>query len=172
MGYYGIDCRRTGGAYDSGYHIVAGNPMAFQYSSCSNFHMQMYASTHVHRISLLLLQSQLPQDPRAFLVLHKVHSRVYVIARANIGDGLINQPDQAKGFAQDVQRRIVVPILRNLMIGTMQILAEKDAIRQFHVFPLPAARVARLAGRKEAPHLDNLPTTPLDFVGEQIQQFA
>src|SRR6266699_4573743 len=65
---------------------------------CSNFYMQMYASTHLHKISLLLLHSRLPQDPRAPLVLHQVHSRVYVIARASIGDGLINQPDQAKGL--------------------------------------------------------------------------
>jgi len=39
----------------------------------------------------------------AFLVLHQVHSRVNVRVRASTANGLINEPDQAKGFVQDVE---------------------------------------------------------------------
>jgi hypothetical protein len=52
---------------------------------CSDFHLHMYASTHLHRISLLLLQPQLPQC-RSNLVLHQVHSRVNVVSTVILFD--------------------------------------------------------------------------------------
>ena len=41
-----------------------------------------------------------------------------------------------------------------------------------HVFPFPAARVAGLAGGKEASHLDHLSTTLLYLAREQVQELA
>ncbi len=72
--------------------------------------------------------------PGAFLVLPRVRSQVYVPIRASTGDDLINQPDQAKGFTQDTEGGVVVPILSKLIIHTGGVLAEKDAIRQLHAF--------------------------------------
>ena len=37
----------------------------------------------------------------AFLVLRQVHSRVSVRVRASTADGLIKEPDQAKGFVEN-----------------------------------------------------------------------
>ncbi len=54
--------------------------------------------------------------PGAFLVLPRVRSQVYVPIRASTGDDLINQPDQAKGFTQDTEGGVVVPILSKLII--------------------------------------------------------
>ena len=82
--------------------------------------------------------------PGAFLVLPRVRSQVYVLVRASTGDDLINQPDQAQGFTQDTEGGVVVPILSKLIIHTGGVLAEKDAIRQLHVFPFPTTTMAGL----------------------------
>jgi hypothetical protein len=85
---------------------------------------------------------------------------------------LITQPDQAQGFPQDVERRILIAILRKKMLGTRWVLAEKDAIRQLHVFPFPATAMTRFRGGKEAPPLDHLPSMLLDLARQEVQQFA
>jgi hypothetical protein len=63
---------------------------------------------------------------------------------------LIKEPDQAKGFTQDTQRGVVVTILRNLIRGTPGILAEKDPIRQFHLFPFPSTTMDESQGLSDA----------------------
>ena len=83
---------------------------------------------------------------------------------------MIKQPDQAQGFTQDTQRGVVVPILGKLIIRTVCVLTEKDAIRQLHLFPLPPARVAGLTWGKEAPYLDHLPAAALHLAGQHIQK--
>ena len=77
-----------------------------------------------------------------FLVLHQVHSRVNVRVRASTADDLIKEPDQVKGFPQDIMSGVVVPILSKLVLGTALVLAQEHAIRQFDIFPFPPASVA------------------------------
>src|SRR5712691_5510185 len=131
----------------------------------------MGASTHQPEISLFLLHSQPPQY-RSILVLRQVHRRLLRPVRASTEVDLINEPDQAKGFVQDSKGRIVVTILRKLMRRTYRVLAEENAVRQFHFFPFPPTIVAALRRGKEAPHLDDLSTTLLDLTREEGQQFA
>ena len=85
---------------------------------------------------------------------------------------MINQPDQAKGFTKDIQRRIVVPILGEVVIRTGGVLAEEDAVRQLHVFPFPPTTMAGLTRGKEPPHLDDLPPALVHLARQEGQQFA
>ena len=128
--------------------------------------------THLRRISLLLLQPQLPQCRSIFGPTSSRKPSLTSASLASTADGLINEPDQAQGFVQDVQRGIVVTILWEQVIGTGRILAEKHPIGQLHAFPFPVARVAGLTRGKEASHLDHLPTTLLNFAREQGQELA
>jgi hypothetical protein len=77
-----------------------------------------------------------------------------------------------EGFAQDVERCVIISILLELMIGAFRVLADENPIRQLHVFPLPAATVAGLTGGEEAPHLDQLSPALLDLRVEQVQELA
>ena len=58
------------------------------------------------------------------------------------------------------------------MIGTGGIVAEKHPVRECHVFPFPAARVAGLAGGEEASHLDHLSPALLYLRVELAQELA
>ncbi len=118
-------------------------------------------SSHVFRCCCFIRRRL--KAPSAFLVLPRVHSQIYVFVRASTGDDLIYEPDQAQGFAQDIQRGIPVSILRELVIRTLGVLAEKNPIRQLHIFPLPAATVAGLTGRKEAVYFDHLSAALFNF---------
>ena len=138
---------------------------------CSDFQMQTYASIRSHRISLFLFHPQVPAG-RSPLVLPRVRRQVCVFVRASTGDGLINEPDQAKGFLQDIQRCVVISILRELGVRTFGVLAEEHAVRQLHGFPLPATAMAGFTRWKEAVDLDHLPASLLHFAAKQRAQFA
>ena len=107
-----------------------------------------------------------------FLVLPRVHSPVYASVRASTGGDLIKQPDQAQGFPQHILSGIVITILRELSIRAGGILTVKHPVFERHVFPFPPATVTGFTRGKEAVDLDDLPTTLLDFTGEQDQEFA
>ena len=66
----------------------------------------------------------------------------------------------------------MVSILRQLIVRAVRVLAEVDTVRQLHIFPLPAAAVAGLTGRKETVYFDDLSTALLHFAAEQHQEFA
>ena len=83
---------------------------------------------------------------------------------------MINQPDQVEGFPQDILASIVITILRELIIRALWVLTEEKAILERHLFPFPATTVTRLAGRKEAAYLDDLPATLLYLAGQQVTQ--
>ena len=87
-------------------------------------------------------------------------------------DDLIYQPDQAKGFCEHVEARIVITILLEKIIRTGGIPADEEAVRQLHSFPFPATTMAGLTRWKEAIHFDDLPTALLHFPREQGQEFA
>ena len=106
------------------------------------------------------------------MVFPRVRSQVSVIVQANTVDDLINQPDQAEGFAQDMKRCVIISLLLKLMIGTGRVLTTENPIRQLHVFPLPSARVAGFTGREETPHFDDLPSALLHLRIEEAQKFA
>ena len=107
-----------------------------------------------------------------FLVLPRVHSQVHVFVRASTGDGLINQPDQAQGESLNTQSGVVVPILSELIIRAVRILAQKNPVRELHVLPLPPATMAGLTRWKETIHFDHPPAMLLQFARQQVQQFA
>src|SRR6266487_2330326 len=66
---------------------------------------------------------------------------------------LINQPDQTKGFFENIERGIHISIPAPAAGG---ILADKHSISERDIFPAPATLVTQLAGWKEAIHLHHL----------------
>jgi len=74
-------------------------------------------------------------------VLPRVHSQVYAFVRASTGGGLINKPDQAQGFPQDILTSIMITILRELIIRARGILTHKGPLLEGHRLPGPPAAV-------------------------------